>query len=167
MNDDKKINDDIEKDVENCTKVFTLSEFSRETGIRIELLRRFINKQTRQMKNDAWEKIYPTIRELLGETDQTRLRRIGPPYRRHAELVEMFSDQKVLLDVFNVLPSAKQLEVIADWKKKTTSTPSKYSSLSANENELMGAFLAMSEEMRSTELLKLVEMGRAFIRTQR
>ena len=111
MNDDMKNKDDIAKDVENCTKVFTLSEFSRETGIRIELLRRFISRQTRQMRNEAWEKIYPSIKELLGESDPQLPRRVGPPYRRHQELVEMISDQKVLLDVFYCLSSSMQQEL--------------------------------------------------------
>ena len=167
MNDEKKTNDDIEKDVENCTKVFTLSEFSRETGIRIELLRRFISKQTRQMRTEAWEMIYPTIKELIGETDDPRPRRVGPGYRRHPELVEMFSDQKVLLDVFNIFPSSVQQEILHAWTKKLDAAPASYSSLSSDENKIMGIFLAMDEETRNTELLALVAQGREYIRSQR
>lgn len=167
MNDESKNQEEIAKDVENCTKVFTLSEFSRETGIRIELLRRFINKQTRQMKNDAWEKIYPTIKELLGETDSSRPRRIGPSYRRHAELVEMFSDQKVLLDVFTTLPANMQQEILRSWEKLVQSAPTSYQSLSSDENKLMGLFLAMDETLREKELLSLLQKGREYIRTQR
>ena len=167
MNDDRKNNDDFEKDVENCTKVFTLSEFSRETGIRIELLRRFINKQTRQMKNEAWEKISPAIRELLGENDLTRPRRIGPAYRRHPELVEMFSDQKVLLDVFNIFPAAVQQQILESWEDKTGAESASYESLTADENRLMGCFLAMEPEAQQNELLELIKKGRAYLRTQR
>ena len=167
MNSDKNNNSEIEKDLENSEKSFTLGDFSRETGIRIELLRRFINRQTRQMKNDALEKIYPTIKELLGESDPTGLRRIGPAYRRHAELVEMFSDQKVLLDVFTLLPASSQSEVLKAWSKKITAEPTSYKSLNNEENQLMGMFLAMDEEMRSNELLALVKKGTAFIRSQR
>ena len=167
MNDEKRNNDDFEKDVENCTKVFTLSEFSRETGIRIELLRRFINKQTRQMKNDAWEKISPAIRELLGENDLTRPRRFGPAYRRHPELVEMFSDQKVLLDVFSIFPATVQQQLLENWEDKTHAETASYESLSSDENRLMGCFLAMEAEEQEKELLELVRKGRAFIRSQR
>ena len=167
MNDEMKNKDDIAKDVENCTKVFTLSEFSRETGIRIELLRRFISRQTRQMRNEAWEKIYPSVKELLGESDSQRPRRVGPAYRRHPELVEMVSDQKVLLDVFNCISSAMQQEVLRDWAQKVQAQPSTYTSLSSDENKLMGLFLAMSAEEQEKELLLLVTKGREYIRTQR
>lgn len=167
MNDDMKNKDDIAKDVENCTKVFTLSEFSRETGIRIELLRRFISRQTRQMRNEAWEKIYPSIKELLGESDPQLPRRVGPPYRRHQELVEMISDQKVLLDVFNCLSSPMQQELLRDWGEKVQAQPSAYTSLNAEENKLMGLFLAMDTEQRDEELLQLVKKGREYISTLR
>ena len=167
MNDEKKNHDDIEKDVENCTRVFTLSEFSRETGIRIELLRRFIKKQTRQMRNEAWEKIYPTIKELIGETDTPRPRRVGPGYRRHQELIEMFSDQKVLLDVFNCLPSGTQQSVLREWESLIKAVPSRYSSLNPDENKLMGMFLAMDDETRDRELLSLIKKGRQYISSVR
>ena len=167
MNDEKKNNEAMANNAENCSKVFTLSELSKATGIKIELLSRFISKQTRQMRNDAWEKIYPSIKELLGENEISRPRRIGPAYRRHAELVEMFSDQKVLLDVFNIFPASTQQEILDSWQKKVESAPTKYVSLSADENKIMGIFLAMDEEMRDTELLALAAKGREYIRSQR
>ena len=167
MNDEMKKNDDIAKDVENCTKVFTLSEFSRETGIRIELLRRFIRRQTRQMRNDAWEAISPTIKELIGEGDTVRPRRVGPAYRRHAELVEMFSDQKVLLDAFSCLSSSTQQEVLKEWAEKVQADPSSYVCLNQDENKLMGLFLAMNQEQQELELLELLKKSRAYIRSQR
>ena len=167
MNNEKNNNNQIAKDAGNNAKSFTLSDFSRETEIRIELLRRFINRQTRLMTSEARDKIYPTIKELLGESENAGTRRIGPAYRRHAELVEMFSDQKVLLDVFAVLPASSQSEVLKSWSEKITAAPSQYTSLTSDENTLMGLFLAMDEEMRSKELLALVEKGTAYIRTQR
>ena len=167
MNNEKKVTDDIAKDVENCTKVFTLSEFSRETGIRIELLRRFINRQTRQVRAETWDKISPSIMELLGENDCRHTKRVGPPYRRHAELVEMVSDQKVLLDVYNVLSPAKQQAVIKSWEEKAASKPTAFTSLSADENKLMGSFLAMAPEVRETELLALIRDAREEIASRR
>lgn len=167
MNEEKKGTDDIAKDVENCTKVFTLSEFSRETGIRIELLRRFINRQTRQVRAETWDKISPSVMELLGETDHRQTKRIGPPYRRHAELVEMVSDQKVLLDVYNVLTPAKQQAVIKAWSAKVSSQPTAFTSLSADENKLMGAFLAMDPQTRESELLTLIGEARKEIASRR
>ena len=167
MNNEKKVTDDIAKDVENCTKVFTLSEFSRETGIRIELLRRFINRQTRQVRAETWDKISPSIMDLLGENDRRHTKRIGPPYRRHAELVEMVSDQKVLLDVYNVLPAAKQQAVIKAWGAKAVSKPTAFTSLSADENKLMGSFLAMDPPTRESELLALIREARKEIASKR
>ncbi len=167
MNEEKKGTDDIAKDVENCTKVFTLSEFSRETGIRIELLRRFINRQTRQVRAETWDKISPSLMDLLGETDRRHTKRIGPAYRRHAELVEMVSDQKVLLDVYNVLPSTKQQAVIMAWGAKVASRPTACTSLSADENKRMGSFLAMDPQTRESELLALIREARKEIASRR
>ena len=150
-----------------CANVLSLDEISRITGVRLELLRRFINKQTRQMKNETWGKLYPSLRDLLRENDIAKPRRIGPTYRRHAELVEMVSDQKVLLDVFNVLPAAAQANIVSAWCSKGKSTASSYTSLTEDENKLMGAFLAMPQEERDAELLKLISKAREFIKTQR
>ena len=144
-----------------------MSEFSRETGIRIELLRRFINRQTRQVRAETWDKISPSIMDLLGESDHRHTKRIGPPYRRHAELVEMVSDQKVLLDVYNVLTPAKQQAVIRAWGAKVSSQPTAFTSLSADENKLMGAFLAMEPQVRESELLALIGEARKEIASRR
>ena len=165
MNNEKQENFSQESPKKNTESAF--SEFSRETGIRIELLRRFINRQTRQMRNETWGKLYPSLKELLSESDVAKPRRIGPAYRRHTELVEMVSDQKVLLDVFNVLPAAAQANVVSQWCSKVESTPSAYTSLTDDENKLMGAFLAMPPEEREKELLQLVSRARAFIQNQR
>ena len=94
-------------------------------------------------------------------------RRLGSPYRRHAELVEMFSDQKVLLDVINVFPSHKRAQIVAEWCRKSNAAPTAYTSLTAEENKLMGAFLAMDPESREKELLELVKQGREAVKEQR
>ena len=124
MNEEKK--DNLSKGTNKKNAESAFSEFSRETGIRIELLRRFINKQTRQMKDETWGKLYPSLKDLLKEKEgeSASFRRIGPAYRRHAELVEMVSDQKVLLDVFNVFPSSTQSNIAAQWSAKAKSAPS-------------------------------------------
>jgi hypothetical protein len=164
MNDEKKQQSPAQNDRRH--KEYSLAEFSRETGIRIELLRRFINRQTRQVTNDTWNKILPAFK-LLSEQDTQASRRVGPPYRRHAELVEMFSDQKVLLDVINVFPSHKRAQIVAEWCRKSNAAPTAYTSLTAEENKLMGAFLAMDPESREKELLELVKQGREAVREQR
>lgn len=164
MNDEKKQQSPVQNDRKN--RESSLAEFSRVTGIRIELLRRFINRQTRQMTNDTWNRILPAFK-LLSEQDSQASRRVGPPYRRHAELVEMFSDQKVLLDVFNIFPSHQRSKIVEEWCKKSNGAPAAYTSLTAEENKLMGAFLAMDPENREKELLELVKLGRKAVREQR
>ena len=106
----KKISDDIARAFESCAEALSLNELSRVTGVRIELLRRFINRKTRRARSETWDKIYPALKPFLvgPEPEQEPPPRIGPAYRRHHELVEMFSDQKVLLDEFDVLPPELQ-----------------------------------------------------------
>ena len=167
MNEENKNTNGVEEVPAQKNIDAALKEFSRETGIRIELLRRFINRQTRQMINDPLGTLFPTIKDLLTECDKNAPRRIGPPYRRHAELVEMLSDQKVLLDVWAVLPVQSKNEVMNKWCSLVSSTPCTYASLTAEENKLMGAFMAMDEELRAQSLLEVIAKGREAIKNQR
>jgi len=79
----------------------------------------------------------------------------------------MVSDQKVLLDVFAVLPSDKRQEAIALFTGETPVAPTAFKSLTQEENRLMGAYLALPEEERDARLRKLVEIGTAEVRKQR
>lgn len=167
MNEEKKNTNGVEEVPAQNNIDAALKEFSRETGIRIELLRRFINRQTRQMINDPLGTLFPTIKDLLTECDKTAPRRVGPPYRRHAELVEMISDQKVLLDVWAVLPANTRNDVMNKWCSLVSSTPCAYTSLTPEENKIMGAFMAMDEELRAKSLLEVIAKGREVIKNQR
>lgn len=167
MNEENKNTNGVEEIPAQKNIDAALKDFSRETGIRIELLRRFINRQTRQMINDPLGTLFPTIKDLLTECDKTAPRRVGPSYRRHAELVEMVSDQKVLLDVWGVLPSQTKNKIMTSWCALVKSTPSTYSSLTQEENKIMGAFLAMDEELRAEKLLEVIAKGREFIKSER
>ena len=108
----KGLDDELEKEVseneaeamERCAENLSISEFSRVTGVRIELLRRFINRQVGNIRAETWDKIYPHIRPyLVDPQEEVKNPRIGSTYRRHPELVAMVSDQKVLIDVIDVL----------------------------------------------------------------
>ena len=143
--------------------VLSLDEISRMTGVRLELLRRFINRTANDAKAETWDKVYPVIKPYLtGQEDVPPPKRIGPGYRRHAELVEMVSDQKVLLDAFAVLSQSQQKRAISlmakaaegDWKA------SAYESLSQDENELMGAYLAVPQELREEKVLEITRIAR-------
>ena len=150
---------------------FSLTEFSRSTGVRIELLRRFINRTARDARAETWDKIYPSLKPLLmgPEPRNNPPLRLGSPYRRHAELVEMLSDQKVLLDVFDILSDAQRKEAIKTLEAACggKNEPASYKSLSEDENKLMGAFLALEPEAQKTQLLALVRMGTEKLRKRR
>ena len=79
----------------------------------------------------------------------------------------MVSDQKVLLDVFNVLSSEKRQEALAMMCENNRSSASKFRSLNADENKLMGAYLALPPEEQNTRLRKLLTLGKEEIRRAR
>ena len=148
--------DALERSIENSS----LGEFSRVTGVRIELLRRFINRQTGNIRAETWDKIYPHIRPYLVDPQEpVKNPRIGSTYRRHPELVAMVSDQKVLIDVIDVLPPAKRAEALAILSDGKRVKPSAYKCLSPEENKLMGAFLALPEDQRDKRLRQLIALG--------
>jgi hypothetical protein len=159
----KKFSEEAAKALESCLDAFSLSGFSRTTGVRMELLRRFINRTARDARSETWDKIYPSLKPLLvgPEPENNPPQRLGSPYRRHAELVEMLSDQKVLLDVFDILSDVQRTEAIKTLESacKEAPVPTTYKSLSDEENKLMGAFLALEAEEQRVQLLSLVRMG--------
>ena len=81
----------------------------------------------------------------------------------------MVSDQKVLLDAFNVLSESKQKKAVsilankaaADWK------PSTFESLNESENQLMGAYLAVPEENREELVIEITKIARDEIKRLR
>ena len=157
----QKVTDDVAQALEHCAEILSISEFSRVTGVRIELLRRFINRQVGNIRAETWDKIYPHIKPFLVDPQKPqKTPRIGPAYRRHAELVAMVSDQKVLLDVIGVLSPAKRREALEILKAgMPKAAPSTYKSLTAEENRLMGAYLALPEEVRDQRLRRLIALG--------
>ena len=71
----KKISDDIARAFESCAAALSLNELSRVTGVRIELLRRFIDRKTRRARSETWDKIYPALKPFL----------VGPEPEREPE----------------------------------------------------------------------------------
>jgi len=156
--------------IKRSAETISISELSRVTGVRIELLRRFINRQVGNIRAETWDRIYPHIRPYLVDPpeDQEKTMRIGPTYRRHPELVAMFSDQKVLIDIMDILPPDKltqALEIMAE--SDNDAAPSDYECLSPMENKIMGAYLALPEDMRDQRLRKLIAIGIEEIRKNR
>ena len=165
----QKVTDDVAKALERCAENLSISEFSRVTGVRIELLRRFINRQVGNIRAETWDKLYPHIKPFLVDPQEPpKNPRIGPAYRRHPELVAMVSDQKVLLDVLGVLSTPKRQEAMAILAAgMPKAAPSTYKSLTSEENKFMGAYLARPEEQRDQRLRRLVALGVAEVRKSR
>jgi hypothetical protein len=167
----QKISEDVSKVFENCMNFIHVSEVSRVTGVRMELFRRLVKKTARDARAETWDKIYPTLKPYLeGPTSKTvNATRIGPAYRRHNELIDMVSDQKVLLDEFAILTDKQQQAAIAAFEEAagTQTTPTSFKSLNTQENKVMGAYLAIPEEKREVELLKLTEIAIAEVQKRR
>ena len=86
--------------------------------------------------------------------------RIGAPYRRHHDLVEMFSDQKILLDTFDALPEVQRAAELEKFLAAAgEGEPTAYESLSPEENRLMGAFLRLDKEKQQQLLLECVTLA--------
>ena len=105
------LNEEIASALEKCANNLSITELSRRTGVRIELLRRFINRQAQTIRAETWDKIYPVLRPYLDGPESVAAEpppRIGPAYRRHQDLVAMVSNQKVLLDEFTALGEAER-----------------------------------------------------------
>ena len=158
-----KKDDDQINALKLVANVLSLDEISRMTGVRLELLRRFINRTANDAKAETWDKLYPVIKPYLtGQEELPPPKRIGPGYRRHAELVEMVSDQKVLLDAFGVLSADKKKKaqkimeknIQGEWQK------SAFESLNDEENLLMGAYLALPVELREERVLEITRIAK-------
>ena len=167
----KKINDDVARALEKCADALSLNELSRVTGVRIELLRRYISRKSRNVREETWDKIAPVLKPYLTAPESEEVERpirIGAPYRRHHDLVEMFSDQKILLDTFDALPDA---QCAAELEKFLAAAgegePTAYESLSPEENRLMGAFLRLDKEKQQQLLLECVTLATAEMKKRR
>lgn len=154
--DVRKLNNDFFRALDNYAEALSLEELSQLSGVKIELLRRYLDRKVRTIRAETWDRIYPALKPYLEgpEPMPEPPPRIGSAYRRHPELVEMLSEQKVLLDEFAIFSDSEKKEIIAGFASALGSSaePAEYSSLSAQENKLMGIFLAMSKEMQDEQL---------------
>jgi len=166
----KKISDDIAHALDKCAEALSINELSRVTGVRIELLRRFITRKTRHVRGETWDKIYPVLRPYLLGPEAVREKtpiRIGRSYRRHPELVDMLSDQKILLDAFDVLPETEKITLVNRVTTQTNAEPTTFTALSPLENQIMGSFLNLDPEGRKQLVGEVLETATAEVRKRR
>ena len=167
----KCFNKELRDAVEKCSDNLSFEDISRLNGIRLELLRRYIDRQAKNIRTETWDKIYPLLKPYLEGPEPIKEPppRLGAPYRRHAELVDMLSEQKVLLDEFAIFSDREKKQIIKKFASvlDTPAKPTEFESLSNIENELMGNFLAMSKEVQSDMLAELTAQATIEARRQR
>lgn len=174
MSDNKRdlrnLNNDFFRALDECAEALSLAELSRISGVKMELLRRYLDRKVRVVRAGTWDKVYPVLKPYLEgpEPVQEPPPRIGKPYRRHPELVEMFSAQKVLLDEFAIFSDSDKKAIVAEFAAVAgKSEPTSYESLSNIENQLMGCFLAMDSATQDEQLSKLTVRATAEARQRR
>ena len=168
---EKSFNQELLDAVEKYSDNLSFEDISRLNGIRLELLRRYIDRQAKNIRNETWDKIYPLLRPYLEGPEPIKEPPpcLGATYRRHPELVDMVSEQKVLLDEFAIFSDREKKRIIKSAASRLES-PAKatgFESLSNQENELMGNFLAMTKEVQAEFLADLTEKATAEARRQR
>lgn len=111
-----KITEDVARALQNCVEgMGSISELSRRTGVRIELLSRFLDRQTKSISQDTWSQIYPLVKPYLNAPGGGNYPKIiGPTARMHHDLVSLSSDEKILLDAFGALPAAGQQRFLTE-----------------------------------------------------
>ena len=167
----RKVNNDFFRALDECAEALSLDELSRVSGVRIELLRRYVDRKVRTVRTETWDKIYPVLKPYLEGPvpPQEPPPRIGSSYRRHPELVEMLSEQKVLLDEFAIFSDAEKKGIIKEFSEVlgSAAVPTEFESLSNLENQLMGIYLAMDTPVREEQLSKLTVRATAEVRRRR
>ena len=168
---EKSFNQELLDAVEKCSDNLSFEDISRLNGIRLELLRRYLDRQAKNIRNETWDKIYPLLRPYLEGPEPIKAPppRLGAAYRRHPELVEMLSEQKVLLDEFAIFSDREKRQIIKKFASalEAPAKPTEFESLSNIENELMGNFLAMPKELQDEMLADLTVKAVEEARRQR
>ena len=112
-----KLTDEVAKALQNCVEgLGSIAELSRRTGVRIELLSRYLDRQTKSIEQDTWGQLYPLIKPYLtaANSDTEMPKIIGGHARMHHDLVSLTCDEKILLDAFGALAPAEQQKFLAD-----------------------------------------------------
>ncbi|MBO5722075.1 MAG: hypothetical protein J6S19_03065 [Lentisphaeria bacterium] len=112
-----KLTDEVAKALQNCVEgLGSIAELSRRTGVRIELLSRYLDRQTKSIEQDTWGQLYPLIKPYLNVqgSNSEMPKIIGSHARMHHDLVSLTCDEKILLDAFGALSPDAQQKFLAD-----------------------------------------------------
>lgn len=161
-----KLTDEVAKALQNCVEGFgSIAELSRRTGVRIELLSRYLDRQTKSIEQDTWGQLYPLIKPYLntavGNPEMPKM--IGSHARMSKDLVSLICDERILLDAFNALPAVKQQELFTALPM-IDQIPEKYqeiASLNNDEKRLLGSFSVLSSEEQQRFLDNAVKQAEA------
>jgi len=116
-----KLTDEVAKALQNCVEgLGSIAELSRRTGVRIELLSRYLDRQTKSIEQDTWGQLYPLIKPYLNSpnSQSTMPKVIGSPARMHHDMVSLNCDEKILLDAFAALSPENQQKFLAEVLKQ-------------------------------------------------
>ena len=61
----KRVNNDFFRALDECAEALSLDELSRISGVKIELLRRYVDRKVRTVRIETWDKIYPVLKPYL------------------------------------------------------------------------------------------------------
>ena len=112
-----KLTDEVAKALQNCVEgLGSIAELSRRIGVRIELLSRYLDRQTKSIEQDTWGQLYPLIKPYLNVqgSNSEMPKIIGSHARMHHDLVSLTCDEKILLDAFGALSPEAQQKFLAD-----------------------------------------------------
>ena len=112
-----KLTDEVAKALQNCVEgLGSIAELSRRTGVRIELLSRYLDRQTKSIEQDTWGQLYPLIKPYLNSPNsQSNMPKvIGSTARMHHDMVSLNCDEKILLDAFAALSPENQQKFLAE-----------------------------------------------------
>lgn len=116
-----KLTDEVAKALQNCVEgLGSIAELSRRTGVRIELLSRYLDRQTKSIEQDTWGQLYPLIKPYLNSQNSNSEvpKIIGSHARMHHDMVSLTCDEKILLDAFAALNADDQQKFLAEVLKR-------------------------------------------------
>ena len=61
----RKLNNDFFRALDNYAEALSLEELSQLSGVKIELLRRYLDRKVRTIRAETWDRIYPALKPYL------------------------------------------------------------------------------------------------------